>query len=65
MLPVQEARETAPSQENMDELLQAVAEAISQAERDAREAGGEQHARAHGAQEDTTAEEAGERKANG
>jgi len=38
-----EARETEQSQENMDELLQAVAKAISQAEREAGEAEEEPH----------------------
>ena len=51
----QEARETAPSHENMDELLQAVAEAISHARRETREAEEDPHLEAYGAQEDTTA----------
>ena len=52
----QEHRETESSQENMDGILQAVAEAISEAEREGADATEDPQAGIYGAQDATTAE---------
>ena len=61
----QEARETEPSQEDMDGPLQAVADAISRAEREAADGQEDPQAEAYGAQEARTARDIHEhREAN-